>query len=94
MSSNTKPVKVVIIDTKYVETDEGSFKSVVQKFTGKASTVTPSKAKKMKKKIPAQSSFSSSSNESVLIRDLSFKEFDRLFKEMPTLDELYDCRQD
>ncbi|KAI3411509.1 uncharacterized protein J3R85_017936 [Psidium guajava] len=36
------PVKVVIIDTQYFETDVASFKSVVQKLTGKDSTVTVS----------------------------------------------------
>ncbi|KAF7846874.1 hypothetical protein BT93_D0738 [Corymbia citriodora subsp. variegata] len=36
---NAKPVKVVIINTQYVETDAASFKSVVQKLTGKDSTV-------------------------------------------------------
>ncbi|KAK7257091.1 hypothetical protein RIF29_30816 [Crotalaria pallida] len=30
-----KPVKIVIINTQYVETDAMSFKSVVQKLTGK-----------------------------------------------------------
>lgn len=34
-----EPAKVVIIKTHYVETDAVSFKSVVQKLTGKDSTV-------------------------------------------------------
>ncbi|KAK9267256.1 hypothetical protein L1049_009678 [Liquidambar formosana] len=34
-----EPVKVVLIDTKYVETDQMSFKSVVQSLTGKDSCV-------------------------------------------------------
>ncbi|KAG5597470.1 hypothetical protein H5410_038702 [Solanum commersonii] len=33
------PVKIVIINTQYIETDASSFKSVVQKLTGKNSTV-------------------------------------------------------
>ncbi|RYQ96178.1 hypothetical protein Ahy_B08g091768 [Arachis hypogaea] len=36
--SNKGPVKVVIINTQYVETDATSFKSVVQKLTGKDSS--------------------------------------------------------
>ncbi|TMW84225.1 hypothetical protein EJD97_025585 [Solanum chilense] len=31
-------VKIVIINTEYIQTDVSSFKSVVQKFTGKNST--------------------------------------------------------
>lgn len=34
-----EPVKVIIIDTKFVETDLRSFKSVVQSLTGKDSGV-------------------------------------------------------
>ena len=34
-----KQVKVTIIVTQFVETDEANFKSVVQQFTGKDSTV-------------------------------------------------------
>ncbi|KAL5080827.1 hypothetical protein RYX36_009248 [Vicia faba] len=33
-----KPVKIVIVTTEYVETDAMSFKSVVQKLTGKCSS--------------------------------------------------------
>ena len=42
---NREPVKVVIINTHYVETDAMSFKSVVQKLTGKDSTVAEGKEK-------------------------------------------------
>ncbi|KAL6999753.1 hypothetical protein U1Q18_000911 [Sarracenia purpurea var. burkii] len=37
---NPEAVKVVFIDTQYVETDATSFKSVVQKLTGKDSAAT------------------------------------------------------
>ncbi|MED6148575.1 hypothetical protein PIB30_054381 [Stylosanthes scabra] len=37
-SNKKRPVKVVIINTQYVETDATSFKSVVQKLTGKDSS--------------------------------------------------------
>ncbi|KAF3449938.1 hypothetical protein FNV43_RR06017 [Rhamnella rubrinervis] len=38
-SSNAEAVKVVLIDTQYVQTDATSFKSVVQSLTGKDSCV-------------------------------------------------------
>ncbi|KAI5444102.1 hypothetical protein KIW84_012643 [Lathyrus oleraceus] len=37
-STSKKPVKIVIITTRYVETDVNNFKSVVQKLTGKHSS--------------------------------------------------------
>ncbi|XP_006360021.1 VQ motif-containing protein 10-like [Solanum tuberosum] len=37
-------VKIVIINTEYIQTDASSFKSVVQKFTGKNSS-SPAPAK-------------------------------------------------
>jgi len=37
-SKTKKPVKIVIVTTEYVETDAMSFKSVVQKLTGKHSS--------------------------------------------------------
>ena len=43
-----EPAKVVIIKTHYVETDAVRFKSVVQKFTGKDSTVVAAKASESK----------------------------------------------
>ncbi|KAF7112668.1 hypothetical protein RHSIM_RhsimUnG0204300 [Rhododendron simsii] len=36
---NAEPVKITFINTEYVETDATSFKSVVQKLTGKDSTI-------------------------------------------------------
>lgn len=38
-STNPEAVKVVLIDTRYIKTDPTSFKSVVQKLTGKDSCV-------------------------------------------------------
>ncbi|KAH7545156.1 VQ motif-containing protein 10 [Ziziphus jujuba] len=38
-SSNPEAVKVVLIDTQYIQTDPMSFKSVVQSLTGKDSCV-------------------------------------------------------
>ncbi|KAL0443682.1 UNVERIFIED_CONTAM: VQ motif-containing protein 1 [Sesamum latifolium] len=75
------PVKVVIINTEYVETDAVSFKSVVQRLTGKNSTVAQEPSRK---EAPAPRR-----NAAVLGRGMSFREFDRMLKELPPLDELY-----
>ncbi|PIN06393.1 hypothetical protein CDL12_19883 [Handroanthus impetiginosus] len=77
-------VKVVIIDTQYVETDAGSFKSVVQSLTGKES-----KAAAAEKQPKFQSRNEVSKKGPVFERGMSFKDFDRMLKELPPLDELY-----
>lgn len=80
-------VKVVIINTQYVETDAVSFKSVVQKLTGKVDPTTTVAAKPRR--------HCQSGNEAAAVappvveRVLSFKDFDRMLKELPPLDELY-----
>jgi len=76
------PVKVVIINTQYVETDATSFKSVVQKLTGKDSDTSGAKAeRKRHDNVGTERSF--------LMRDVSFKEFDRLLREMPPINDLW-----
>ncbi|CAJ1957884.1 unnamed protein product [Sphenostylis stenocarpa] len=76
------PVRVVIINTQYVETDATSFKSVVQKLTGKDSDTSGTTTEsKRHDKGEVQRSF--------LMRDVSFKEFDRLLREMPPLNDLW-----
>ncbi|XP_022735338.1 VQ motif-containing protein 10-like [Durio zibethinus] len=93
MARGREPMKVVIINTKYVETDAASFKSVVQELTGKDSGVMSNSSKpksrfyheQMNKKeegIPPEAG-SSTSGDSVLMKNLSFMEFERLLKEMP-----------
>ncbi|XP_031097056.1 VQ motif-containing protein 1-like [Ipomoea triloba] len=78
-----RPLKVVIINTQYVETDARSFKSVVQRLTGKDST-----AADIKKEHHYSGGMAAASNPP-LSRGLSFKDFDKLFKELPPVDELY-----
>ncbi|CAI9088949.1 OLC1v1023412C1 [Oldenlandia corymbosa var. corymbosa] len=95
------PVKVVIINTQYVETDATSFKSVVQRLTGKDSKIgmnpfpSPTsseggrnikKEELMMRQLPMTTG---RSNVPVMGRGLSFKDFDRLLKELPPLDELF-----
>ncbi|KAK4398243.1 VQ motif-containing protein 1 [Sesamum angolense] len=78
---NANPVKVVIINTEYVETDAVSFKSVVQRLTGKNSTAA---------QVPSRNEAPAPRhNAAVLGRGLSFRDFERMLKELPPLDELY-----
>ncbi|KZV29743.1 hypothetical protein F511_05837 [Dorcoceras hygrometricum] len=67
-------VKVVIINTQYVETDAMSFKSVVQSLTGKDSVVSASAVN------PPPVPF--------LSHGMSFKDFEWMPKDLPPLDEL------
>ncbi|KAE8681139.1 putative Pectin lyase-like superfamily protein [Hibiscus syriacus] len=102
MSNGGEPVKVVIINTEYVETDATSFKSIVQELTGKDSEVTsnpPSRRSRfyhedqINKKEQAAAGVGSASSRSgesaALMKNLSFKEFERLLKEMPPADDLW-----
>ena len=114
-----RTVKVVVINTKYVETDARGFKDLVQKLTGKDSTVayeaqepppapvtknTTSQFRSFRDqevmngiRVPSSTPSSinnpagllSRSNSSVMMRNISFKEFDRLFREMPPVDEFW-----
>ncbi|KAL2245548.1 VQ motif-containing protein 1-like [Sesamum indicum] len=79
-TGNRDPVKVVIINTEYVETDAVSFKSVVQRLTGKNSTLAQE---------PSRNEAPARRNAPVLGRGMSFRDFDRMLKELPPLDELY-----
>ncbi|TMX01103.1 hypothetical protein EJD97_025220 [Solanum chilense] len=95
------PVKVVIINTQYIETDANSFKSIVQKLTGKNSTVAVESAFAPPPPLlsPVAASYDECGHGSnnywedqnvaaSLGRLKSFNEFDKLFKELPTLDDL------
>lgn len=91
------PVKVVIINTQYIETDARSFKSIVQSLTGKNSNVAP---EAMSPPPMAASYCGSGNGTSVYWEDQnvgggsspslgrlkSFNEFDKLFS--PSLDDL------
>ncbi|KAJ7948866.1 VQ motif containing protein [Quillaja saponaria] len=108
MSSGYKqPVKVVIINTHYVETDAVSFKAVVQKLTGKDSDIdyelfeaaaagggelaknNNMRVKEKKKKKKRDRDEVSCRRSSILMKDMSFQEFDMLLSEMPSIDELW-----
>lgn len=94
-----EPVKVVIINTEYVQTDATSFKSVVQKLTGKDSTGPAAAAAATDRRFSTKGTDREkrgrsdvnevSCTDPVLMRDLSFKEFEKLLKDMPPGNELY-----
>ncbi|KAE9592850.1 hypothetical protein Lal_00029152 [Lupinus albus] len=81
-----KPVKIVIINTQYVETDAMNFKSVVQKLTGKHSHSDHVEARKAKRvrhnvvEVPCSSDAGHGSSFS--ISDFSLSDFDMLLPEM------------
>ncbi|XP_058749988.1 uncharacterized protein LOC131623005 [Vicia villosa] len=95
-SNNKKPVKIVIITTQYVETDAMSFKSVVQKLTGKHSSDDrvddeAAEGRKAKKERNDFSDFDVAACESghdgrssFFISDSLLNECDILFREMQT----------
>ncbi|KAL6991464.1 hypothetical protein U1Q18_009576 [Sarracenia purpurea var. burkii] len=94
--ASQEPVKVVYISTHYVETDQLSFKSVVQNLTGKDSTVAQTKessftAQKRRKCGGSDGNDGSGGGGGgvpVLSKGLSIKEFERLLVELPTMEEL------
>ncbi|XVE63250.1 hypothetical protein DITRI_Ditri07aG0004800 [Diplodiscus trichospermus] len=93
MADGREPMKVVIINTKYVETDATSFKSVVQELTGKDSRVlgNPPKARSQfyqQEQINQKVDEGIPPGDSILTKNLSFKEFERLLKDMPPMDDL------
>lgn len=91
----SEPMKVVIIDTKYVETDATSFKSVVQNLTGKDSKVdadcdsSPGYEDRRRLKSQSAGVIEKAGKDFFWMRDFSAKELDRLLKEMPPVDEFY-----
>ncbi|KAK2642849.1 hypothetical protein Ddye_024612 [Dipteronia dyeriana] len=102
MSSNKREaVKVVIMDTQYVQTDSTSFKSVVQKLTGKDSCVawikesSSSEAKNTKSSVDDhhkldlnQELHGSVSKIKLSKGGMSCKDLDKLMLEAPPLEEL------
>lgn len=85
-SSKREAVKVVFIDTQYVQTDQTSFKSVVQQLTGKDSCVTRikgSSSEGAKRKILSSADRNNNASGSMLSKGMSFKDLDRFVLELP-----------
>ncbi|XP_076934758.1 VQ motif-containing protein 1-like [Bidens hawaiensis] len=104
-SRSGNPVKVVIINTEYVQTDAMSFKSVVQHLTGKDS---PDPAISLNNKLSRGGSNVGGADVYVggaggggggvggdgmsspmLKKGMSFRDLDKLLIELPTIDEMY-----
>ncbi|MFS7984022.1 putative VQ motif-containing protein [Helianthus anomalus] len=93
-SRRGEPVKVVIINTEYVETDAMSFKSVVQRLTGKDA---PPPAPSPKNKLSYDASGAgagvgvgrSDVTTPMLKKGMSFRDLDKLLLELPTMDDIY-----
>lgn len=83
-------IKVVIINTQYVQTDPKSFKSVVQKLTGKDSKV-PGSPDAENCTVGTGGARPGVGDHVTMSRNLSFKfDLDRMLKEMPTVSEFND----
>lgn len=98
-------VKVVLINTQYVETDTTSFKSVVQSLTGKDSCVewiekSSYAAGKRKRPVAVNGGIErsghfgnvgcgSSSAVPMLSKGMSFKEVESLMSEVPPMEEFH-----
>lgn len=80
-------MKVIIINTQYVETDAMSFRSVVQRLTGKDSKVDVAPCYDESAKIRPDVGISG--GDRVLSREMSFREFEKLLNELPPLEELH-----
>ncbi|KAJ4977019.1 hypothetical protein NE237_002125 [Protea cynaroides] len=88
-------VKVKIINTEYVYTDRMSFKSVVQKLTGKDAEIITKAEGSLARcntagRAYAGGDFERTHGVAVPSRGfLSQEEFDRITKEMPSMDEVF-----
>ncbi|KAF1001483.1 VQ motif-containing protein 1-like [Apium graveolens] len=90
-------VKVVIINTQYVETDSTSFKSVVQRLTGKDAVVEVQQPPVVVAECDKQMSGTGElgRTNSVLLRGMSFKDFDKFLMELPSsFDEMFQMIMD
>nr|XP_043620088.1 VQ motif-containing protein 10-like [Erigeron canadensis] len=87
-SGRGSPVKVVIINTEYIETDAMSFKSVVQRLTGKDSSVDQS-PNNNRLSHDATGGRRGGVNSPMLKKGMSFRDLDKLLLELPSMDDIY-----
>lgn len=89
-SRRVDPVKVVIINTEYVETDAMNFKSVVQRLTGKDSP-SPSPNNKFSHVGGGGGCVNSrvGVNSPNLKKGMSFRDLDKLLLDFPSMDDIY-----
>ncbi|KAK9056861.1 hypothetical protein SSX86_024225 [Deinandra increscens subsp. villosa] len=86
-TANREPVKVVIINTEYVKTDATSFKSVVQRLTGKDAPSSPNK--KLSGVCGGGGGGNDGGNSRMLTKGMSFRDLDKYLLELPTMDDIY-----
>jgi hypothetical protein len=90
--------KIVQIETRYVQTDAGNFRNVVQSLTGKnsstdwigrgtygAATVAEVKGGNIKADEVVIGASSTTSNKMMMMSNMSFKEFESLLFELPPI---------
>ncbi|KAL9664627.1 hypothetical protein QQ045_020032 [Rhodiola kirilowii] len=93
--SADQAVKIVIIDTEYIETDERSFKEVVQRLTGKVSSSQGKDSWKEGRRDAREICEEANAGRNRLLsKDWSFKEFDKLISEFPISSLLSDTKID
>ncbi|XP_018479365.1 VQ motif-containing protein 1 [Raphanus sativus] len=80
----SEPMKVVFINTQYVQTDARSFKTVVQELTGKNAIVADGPFE-----FSGQGYGSKDSSPREAEGGVETTEFDSFFREMPPVGELY-----
>ncbi|KAK7319137.1 hypothetical protein RJT34_03854 [Clitoria ternatea] len=97
----TSGPKIVLIETRYVETDATNFRDVVQRLTGKNSSTATDNASDRNKlgaengahsaKPPPQAATDGKKNSaisSMLLMNLSFKDFEALLSDLPSMEDL------
>ncbi|KAL4555258.1 hypothetical protein LXL04_037872 [Taraxacum kok-saghyz] len=90
-SRRGNPVKVVIINTEYIETDAMSFKSVVQRLTGKDTPPSTSPNNKFSHGGGGGGCGGRGGGvqSPVLKKGMSFRDLDKLLLELPSMDDIY-----
>ncbi|KAK8368422.1 hypothetical protein V6Z11_A01G040000 [Gossypium hirsutum] len=93
MENGRQPMKVVIINTKYVKTDATNSKVATNSPRPRSRFYEEQVKKKEQAGVQTAagvgSSTSSRPGDSILMKNLSFKELERLLKEMPPGDYLW-----
>ncbi|KAL2343379.1 hypothetical protein Fmac_004664 [Flemingia macrophylla] len=98
MTTSISGPKIVHIQTRYVETDAMNFRDVVQRLTGKNSSTTDtlgvsnydavSVSAKPRKEDAIDGKIKNCATSSMLLMNVSFKDFDLLLSDLPPMEDL------
>ncbi|KVI10569.1 VQ motif-containing protein 10 [Cynara cardunculus var. scolymus] len=89
-SGRGNSVKVVIINTEYIQTDAMSFKSVVQRLTGKDSPPPSSPTNdELSHGGGCDGGGGGGGKSPMLKKGMSFRDLDKLLLELPSMDDIY-----